>query len=76
MTFSGGALHLSFRQQLLAVLMPFEMAEQLTRTLVDALIKAKQAPRQTPETETATKLAEKSDNFADRIFSDGSRLRS
>ena len=57
------------------LLMPFEMAEQLTRTLADALIKARQATRQT-ETETATRLAEKSDNFADRIFSDSSRLRS
>ena len=58
------------------LLMPFEMAEQLTRTLADAFIKARQATRQTPETETATRLAEKSDNFADRIFSDSSRLRS
>jgi hypothetical protein len=57
------------------LLMPFEMAEQLTRTLADALIKARQATRQT-ETENATRLAEKPDNFADRIFSDSSRLRS
>ena len=58
------------------LLMPFELAEQLTRTLADSLIKARQATRQTPETETATRRAEKTDNFADRIFSDSSRLRS
>jgi hypothetical protein len=56
--------------------MPFEMAEQLTRTLADALIKAGQATRPTPETETVTRRTEKSDNLADRIFSDGTRLRS
>ena len=54
------------------LLMPLEMAQQLTRTLADALIKARQATRQT-ETENATRLAEKSDNFADRIFSDSAR---
>jgi hypothetical protein len=58
------------------LLMPFEMAEQLARTLVDSLIKAKQAPRPTPETETVTSRTGKSDNIADRIFSDNPRLRS
>jgi len=58
------------------LLMPFEMAEQLTRTLVDALIKAKQAPRPTPETEAVASRTGKSDNIADRVFSDNPRLRS
>jgi hypothetical protein len=58
------------------LLMPFEMAEQLTKTLADALIKARQATRPTPETETVTRRTEKSDNIADRIFSDNPRLRS
>ena len=58
------------------LLMPFEMVEQLTRTLVDALIKAKQAPRPTPETETVTGRTGKSDSITDRIFSDNPRLRS
>ena len=61
------------------LLMPFEMAEQLTRTLADGLIKARQATRQTPKTESASRVATKSDNLADRadrIFSDSSRLRS
>ena len=56
--------------------MPFEMAEQLTKTLADALIKARQATRPTPETETVTRRTEKSDNITDRIFSDNPRLRS
>ena len=58
------------------LLMPFEMAEQLARTLVDALIKAKQARRPTPETEAVATRTGKSDNIADRIFSDNPRLRS
>ena len=58
------------------LLMPFEMAEQLTKTLADALIKARQATRPTPETETVARRTEKSDNIADRIFSDNPRLRS
>ena len=55
------------------LLMPFEMAEQLTRTLADTLIKATQA-RATPE--TVTKRTDKSDNLSDRIFSDSPRFRS
>jgi hypothetical protein len=50
------------------LLTPFEMAEQLARTLVDSLIKAKQTTRPT-EAENV-RLAEKSGNIADRIFSD------
>ena len=53
------------------LLMPFEMAEQLTRTLADTLIKAAQATRATPQ--TVAKPADKSGNFADRIFSDSPR---
>jgi hypothetical protein len=55
------------------LLMPMEMAEQLTRTLADTLIKATQASRPTPE--TAARRTDKSDDF-DRIFSDSPRLRS
>ena len=58
------------------LLMPIEMAEQLARTLVDTVIKAKQATHQTQAAEIANRPAEKSDNFADRVFSDSSRLRS
>jgi hypothetical protein len=54
------------------LLMPMEMAEQLTRTLADTLIKATQASRPTPE--TVTKRTDKSDDF-NRIFSDSPRLR-
>jgi hypothetical protein len=57
------------------LLMPFEMAEQLARTLVDGLIKAKEATHPTPEIGTVRRT-EKSDNIADRIFSDSPRLRS
>jgi hypothetical protein len=53
------------------LLMPMEMAEQLTRTLADTLIKAAQATRPTPQ--TVAKPADKSGNFADRIFSDSAR---
>jgi hypothetical protein len=55
------------------LLMPIEMAEQLTRTLADTLIKAAQTGRPTPE--PVTRRTNKSDDF-DRIFSDGGRLRS
>jgi hypothetical protein len=55
------------------LLMPMEMAEQLTRTLADTLIKATQAARPAPE--TITRRTEKSDDF-DRIFSDSPRPRS
>jgi len=54
------------------LLMPMEMAEQLTRTLADTLIKATQATRPTP---AVTKPTDKSDDF-DRIFSDSPRFRS
>ena len=49
------------------LLMPMEMAEQLTRTLADSLIKAAQASRPAPE--TVTRRTGTSDDF-DRIFSD------
>jgi hypothetical protein len=55
------------------LLMPMEMAEQLTRTLADTLIKATQASRPTPE--TVERRTDKSDDF-DRIFSDSPRVRS
>jgi hypothetical protein len=58
------------------LLMPVEMAEQLTRTLADTLIKAKQAIPQVAETKTVSGLTEKSDNFADRILLGKARLRS
>jgi hypothetical protein len=48
------------------LLMPIEMAEQLTRTLANTLIKAAEASR-TPE--TVTRRTNKSDDF-NRIFSD------
>src|SRR6516164_1666503 len=41
------------------LLMPFEMAEQLTRTLADSLIKARQAIPQVAETKTVSGLTEK-----------------
>jgi hypothetical protein len=53
------------------LLMPLEMAQQLTRTLADSLIKASQVPPATPQ--TVAKPADKSGNFADRIFSDSAR---
>jgi hypothetical protein len=49
------------------LLMPMEMAEHLTRTLANTLIKAAEASRPTPE--TVTRRTNKSDDF-DRIFSD------
>jgi len=55
------------------LLMPMEMAEHLTRTLADSLIKAAQANRSAPE--TVTRRKNKSDD-SDQIFSDGARLRS
>jgi hypothetical protein len=55
------------------LLMPMEMAEQLTRTLADTLIKIAQAKPPTPE--TVTKRTDKSDDF-NRIFSDSPRLGS
>jgi hypothetical protein len=53
------------------LLMPLEMAQQLTRTLADSLIKASQVPPATPQ--TVAKPADKSGNFADRRFSDSAR---
>ena len=53
------------------LLMSLEMAQQLTRTLADSLIKASQVPPATPQ--TVAKPADKSGNFADRIFSDSAR---
>jgi hypothetical protein len=50
--------------------MPIAMAEQLTRTLADTLIKAAEATLAAPE--TVTRRADKSDKF-DRIFSDNPR---
>jgi hypothetical protein len=55
------------------LLMPMEMAEQLTRTLADTLIKATQASR--PTSEIVTRRTDKSDDF-NRIFSDNPRFRS
>jgi hypothetical protein len=55
------------------LLMPIEMAEQLTRTLANSLIKNAEASRPTPE--PGTRRTNKSDDV-DRIFSDGGRLRS
>jgi hypothetical protein len=49
------------------LLMPMEMAEHLTRTLANTLIKAAEASRPTPE--TVTRRTNKSDDF-NRIFSD------
>jgi hypothetical protein len=54
-------------------LMPIEMAEQLTRTLANSLIKNAEASRPTPE--PGTRRTNKSDDV-DRIFSDSGRLRS
>ena len=56
------------------LLMPMEMAQQLTRTLADTVIKATQPTRTTPG--TIAKPTDKSDNISDRIFSDGLRFRS
>ena len=58
------------------LVMPVEMAEQLTRTLADTLMKAKQAIPQVAETKTVSRLTEKSDNLADRILLGKARLRS
>ena len=52
------------------LLMPIAMAEQLTRTLADTLIKAAEATLAAPE--TVTRRTNKSDKF-DRIFSDNPR---
>jgi hypothetical protein len=46
------------------LLMPLEMAQQLTRTLADSLIKASQVPPATPQ--TVAKPTDKPGNFADR----------
>src|SRR5262245_25841037 len=47
------------------LLMPLEMAEQLTRTLADTLIKAAEATRTAPE--TVTRRAGKSDDWPERL---------
>src|SRR5262249_47727447 len=47
------------------LLMPVEMAQQLTRTLADTLIKALEATRAAPE--TVTRRADKSDKWPDRF---------
>jgi hypothetical protein len=54
------------------LLMPLEMAQQLTRTLAETVIKA--AQRSTPE--TATKPTDKSENWPDGLFRDNPRYRS
>ena len=54
------------------LLMPIAMAEQLTRTLADTLIKAAEATLAAPE--TVTRRTDKSDKF-DGIFSDNPRPR-
>ena len=53
------------------LLMPMEMAQHLTRTLADTVIKASQPTRP----ETVGRPIDKSDNFSDRISSDNPRFR-
>jgi len=50
------------------LLMPIEMAQHLTRTLADTLIKASQPTR--PKPETVIRPSEKSDKWSDRVFAD------
>ena len=47
------------------LLMPVEMAQQLTRTLADTLIKAAEAVRDAPE--AVTRRVDKSDNWPGRL---------
>ena len=47
------------------LLMPLEMAQQLTRTLADILIKAAEATRDAPE--TVTRRTDKFGNWPDRL---------
>ena len=55
--------------------MPLEMAEQLTRTLADSLIKASQQTRATPE--PVTEPTDKFDDWSDRLSRNNpSRFRS
>jgi hypothetical protein len=56
------------------LLMPSEMAEQLTRTLADSLIKASQQTRATPQ--TVAEPTDKLDNWPDRLSRDNARYRS
>src|SRR5262249_53790997 len=56
------------------LLMPMEMAQHLTRTLADNVIKASQLTRATPE--TVTKPTDKSDNWPERLSRDNPRFRS
>ena len=56
------------------LLMPMEMAQHLTRTLADTVIKASQSTRATPE--TVTKPTDKSDNWPERLSRDNPRFRS
>ena len=54
------------------LLMPLEMAQQLTRTLADRSYQGlRRLPPATPQ--TVAKPADKSGNFADRRFSDSAR---
>jgi hypothetical protein len=56
------------------LLMPMEMAQHLTRTLADTVIKASEQTRATPE--AVTKPTDKSDNWPDRLSRDSPRFRS
>ena len=56
------------------LLMPMEMAQHLTRTLADTVIKAAQPTRATPE--IVTKSTDKSDNWPDRLSPPNPRFRS
>ena len=56
------------------LLMPMEMAQHLTRTLADTVIKASQLTRATPE--TVTKPTDKPDNWPERLSRDNPRFRS
>jgi len=47
------------------LLMPMEMAQHLTRTLADTVIKAARQTRAAPE--TVSKPTDKSDNWSDRL---------